>query len=57
MGKEKEKKNVLEMLSVQVASFFMSMNSDFLCETVSNCSILKVFELTFWVFHSLRQHV
>lgn len=45
-GEEKEKKNVLAMLSVLVVSFFMSINSDFLCEFVSNCSILKVFE---WV--------
>lgn len=46
MWGEEEKKNVLAMLSVLVVSFFMSINSDFLCEFVSNCSILKVFE---WV--------
>ena len=43
-GEKKKKENVLTMLSELMVSFFVFINSDFLCEFVSNYSILKVFE-------------
>ena len=44
MGRKKKERNVLTRLSVLMVSFFTSINSDHLCEFVSNYSILKVFE-------------